>query len=473
MLSNSKYSVSTTPSEKYEFMHSLKLPIHIYQMLLASKNIEIELPNSSTAEGYIYDHGNRIATVTSVGTIADSDSYILDNDMKSLIFHGKLDKKLHAVGDVDILASELRTKTKKKEQERSESKIKIINKPVDASVNDIDISLATEVKTKTKRKEQEGHENKPKNMNKSANSILSPDEVAATKRSKYDATNASSKPLHAATNQWLVMRKMPSNITLNQIKIFFSGLTVVNIYAFVPPSPTTTSDSIEKGNVDIYVEFESINGASLGYYRNNESITSSGTDAVPVTLEYVSNSEAFWAKGTCFNMSKISSLQAITASKMPACITQVCSLAPAVAIQKWLFLENEVLHPDSLVGFSSSNRAKNNLKLCKMEPYFYNSTVLIADHKHAVISPQLSHESEHVTAIDTIIQETMQVLHQVTLTHSSYLLDTFRESGGSAGTEAARVSSDEWMESLSRIKELYEILYILSVKQRDNLCILV
>jgi len=232
-------------------------------------------------------------------------------------------------------------------------------------------------------------------------------------------------------------------------------------------------DSIEKGNVDIYVEFESINGASLGYYRNNESITSSGTDAVPVTLEYVSNSEAFWAKGTCFNMSKISSLQAITASKMPACITQVCSLAPAVAIQKWLFLENEVLHPDSLVGFSSSNRAKNNLKLCKMEPYFYNSTVLIADHKHAVISPQLSHESEHVTAIDTIIQETMQVLHQVTLTHSSYLLDTFRESGGSVGTEAARVSSDEWMESLSRIKELYEILYILSVKQRDNLCILV
>ena len=154
MLSNSKYSVSTTPSEQYEFMHSLKLPIHIYQMLLASNNIEIELPNSSTAEGYIYDHGNRIATVTSVGTIADSDSYILDNDMKSLIFHGKLDKKLHDVGDVDILASELRTKTKKKEQERSESKIKIINKPVDASVNDIDISLATEVKTKTKRKEQ-------------------------------------------------------------------------------------------------------------------------------------------------------------------------------------------------------------------------------------------------------------------------------------------------------------------------------
>lgn len=450
MLNNTAYAVITTPPEQYEFMYSLKLPIHVYQRLLHSKNIEIELPTVTASEGFIYDHDDRIATLTSVGTIADTECYKLDNNNISLVFNGKLNKKLHAVGDMDALASELRSKTRRKERERSESKTKIITKPVDL--------------------------------------MLPPDEqvvLPAAKRVKSEITSGNSKQVHAAGNQWLVARNMPPYITFNQIKIFFSGLTVINIYAhgYIPPpssATTTSSDSTTKG-VDIYIEFESINGASLGCYRSDECVTFNTTTSVPIRLEYVSNTEAFWAKGTCCSMARMPSLQSVITSKIPACVTQVCSLGPATAAQKWMFLENNALHPDSIVGFPGSNRAKNDLKLCKMEPYFYNSTVLLTGNTRTTASPQWGHANEYVTAIDNIIQQTKGVLHQVALAHSSYLLDTLRESNGGfielvrvSSDDAApkRVSSDDWMEILGRIKELYEILYILSVKQRDNLCIL-
>ena len=484
MLRSSQYQVINVPVDRFEFTHSLKLPINIYNQLLQSSDVEIELPMNA-AEGSISVNGDRIASVTCVATINDTDSYVIDNNVKSLAFHSKLENKLHAVGDVDVLASELRTKTKRKEQERNESKTKSI-KPIDAIIASEGDAITNEITTKPKKKEQrESNKTKANNSNnntKEVDLILRPHEQtvsSTTKKAKTETINNinSNKPLHAATNQWLVMKSMPNHAAFNQIKNFFSGLTVVNIYASVLLVQVDSLTNISK-EIDIYIEFESITGASLGYYRNNESISIAAA-SVPVTLQYVGNAEAFWAKGTCFNMSKINSLSSIIVGKIPVCISQTISLGPALLAQKWLSIENNcVVHPDSILGQSISNRAKNDLKLCKMESYFYDSTILLTNYKYKNSNRPLVHESEHVAAIDTIIQQTMDVLHQITLDHSSYLLDSLRESSdvdddrlrGNTSEDVSnkRVSASDWMEMLGRIKELYEIVYILLVKQRDN-----
>lgn len=485
MLGSCQYRVINSPVGPFEFMHSLKLPIHIYNQLLGSDDVEIELPTAA-AEGSICVHGDRIASVACTATINDTVSYVIDNNVKSLVFYGQLEKKLHAVGDVDALASELRTKTKRKEQERNESKTKSMNKPMDATVGSEGVAAANDTSIKPKRKEKnESNKMKTTNNNdhiKETDFILRPNEQAvssATKKARTEAINNSntSKPLHAATNPWLVMRSMPNHATFHQIKYFFSGLTVVTIYASVSLVQADSMANISK-EIDIYIEFESATGASLGYHRNDECISLAAA-SVPVTLQGISNAEAFWAKGTCFNMGKINSLSSILVGKIPACINQIISLGPALLAQKWLFIENScAVHPDSILGQSISNRAKTDLKLCKMEPYFHNSTALSASYKHRSSKQLLVHEDEHVAAIDTIIHQTMDVLQQVTLDHSSCLLDSLREIHGvdddqwrvktSEDASDRRVGASDWMEMLGRIKELYEIVYILLVKQRDN-----
>ena len=139
--------------------------------------------------------------------------------------------------------------------------------------------------------------------------IISSPTVPPPKRVKVDH-------MHVKRNQnWIVLKGLPNVINANDVKGFFKGLTILNMYVYYYDNTNsdgtnndgTNNDGMLLKYANVYVEFSSNSGADLGKMRSGEPISINKTDTndmikVTTKILVISNKEASWVKGSCLRL---------------------------------------------------------------------------------------------------------------------------------------------------------------------------
>lgn len=129
--------------------------------------------------------------------------------------------------------------------------------------------------------------------------IISTATSSPSKRLKVDHNQTRNQK----TQNWVVMKRLPHIVCAQDIKAFFKGLTILNVYVYYYNCEQQTSKY-----ADIYVEFSSNSGADLGNMRNGEIIMinkASGNDEaskLATQISGINNKQASWIKGACLRL---------------------------------------------------------------------------------------------------------------------------------------------------------------------------